>query len=269
MDIRYYPFDVQTCKLTYYAADETKKTIQYDHVVEVEMKEFTENSGWRVIEVRSNKVLRKNNYQIEVEFVLRRRPNFSTFTIIIPLLMLASINVSMFLIPIDSGEKGGFAITIFLAYLIFLTIIKNHLPDNSTQTSGFIVFVDTLLLMGVMSVIYSIVQAKLLVTNGIRGCIVQFYQKCTSSCMKQTPPQSPENINAPFSTEAEPVASTSGQNEESETNENKTTYEEVDTESKDSSLWFGVLNKFDVLICIVFFTLVLISSVIFFVVALL
>lgn len=174
VDIQYYPFDEQFCKIIYYIADETIDTVELNHDSEVPLTEINENSAWKLLGVSRKKVVQSNNYYIEIEFHLSRRPNYATFTLVVPLLMLASLNMCIFLVPIESGEKGGLAITVFLSYGIFISILSDKLPHNSLQTSFFVVFITLLLVLSVLSVLYSVIQAKLVVSiganNSVFGC---------------------------------------------------------------------------------------------------
>lgn len=173
VDIKYYPFDEQVCAITYYVSDETITTVELDHPSDVKLDEYSENSAWKITQVSKRRYLQYNTYYIDVEFRLQRRANFATFTLIMPLLMLAFLNISIFLVPIGSGEKGSFAITIFLSYGIFVTIVSDTLPDNSLQVSYFLLFIIVLLFMSVLSVFYTIIQAKLVASIGEKECSIQ------------------------------------------------------------------------------------------------
>ncbi|KAH3730786.1 hypothetical protein DPMN_056783 [Dreissena polymorpha] len=173
VNIQYFPFDVQTCVLTYYVADESTASVTLDHYLTVDMSEYSENAEWVVTSVTRQRVVRNNNYYIDIEFRLQRRANFALFTLIAPLMALAFLNISVFLVPVDSGEKGSFAITIFLSYGVFMTIISDTLPNNSAQTSTFVLLLETLLCLSVLSVVYTVVQAKLALTIGRKPCPIQ------------------------------------------------------------------------------------------------
>lgn len=175
VNIQYYPFDEQVCTISYYMADETYKTLELTHDAEVTTEELSENSAWKVTKLTVNTYIKEDVYYIDVDFHLQRRPNFTTFTLITPLLMLAFLNVCIFLVPADSGEKGGFAITIFLSYGIFISIISDTLPNNSIQTSYFIIFITVLLVLSVLSVFYVILQGKLIACMGIKESLVKCF----------------------------------------------------------------------------------------------
>lgn len=256
MDIKYYPFDEQTCTLTYYVSDETIITVELDHSAEVNLEEFTENSAWAVTSVTRRRFLKYNTYFVDVEFNLQRRANFATFTLVMPLLMLAFLNICIFLVPSGSGEKGSFAITIFLAYGIFVTIVSDTLPDNSLQICYFLLFIIVLLFMSVLSVFYTVVQAKLMSSYGDRECNVKCLRPRRHSKNKVVP------FNGGAEKDMEVVVVGSGgfdaRNAEVCEGESGPEYDE------ENYTWGMFLEKLDTVIFVCFFVLILLFSVTFF-----
>jgi len=178
VNIQYFPFDEQTCTMTYYAADESITSLELDHYLGVDMSEYTENPSWKVVAATRKRYIKDNNWYVDIQFKLQRRANFALFTLVAPLVMLAFLNISVFLVPINSGEKGSFSITIFLSYGIFFTVVSDTLPQNSLQISYFVLFISILLCLSVVSVFYTVLQAKLVATLG--------HKKCPITCLRKT-----------------------------------------------------------------------------------
>ena len=141
------------------------------------MSEYTENPSWVIVAATRKRYVKDNNWHVDVEFRFQRRPNFATFTLVTPLMALAFLNVCVFLVPINSGEKGAFSITIFLSYGIFLTVISDSLPQNSLQISFFIVFIVMLLCVSVLSVFYTVLQAKIIAAVGQKQCPITCFRR--------------------------------------------------------------------------------------------
>jgi len=177
VNVQYFPFDEQTCKMTFYAAGESLDTLELDHYQTLDMSEYTENAEWVMVGSRRTRYIRDNNYNIELEFRLSRRAYFTAFTLVAPLLMLAFLNICVFLVPADCGEKGTFSITVFLAYSVYLSIISETLPHNSVQLSVFVVFIIVLLCMSVVSVFYTIIQAKMCSQIARKECSITIFRK--------------------------------------------------------------------------------------------
>ena len=54
--------------------------------------------------------------------------------------MLAILNICVFVLPCESGERAGYAITVFLAFAVFLTIISSTLPESSENVAVFSIY---------------------------------------------------------------------------------------------------------------------------------
>jgi hypothetical protein len=216
-----------------------------DHPYSVTLDEYTENSAWKITSLSKRKYLLYNTYHIDIEFQLQRRPNFATFTLIMPLLMLAFLNICVFLVPVGSGEKGSFAITIFLSYGIFVTIVSDTLPDNSLQISYFLLFIIVMLFMSVLSVVYTIIQAKLMSSMGDKECSIKCFQ-----------------FRKPVTIKPTPVDPTKGHADD----ELDTAACKVDNTNDDGKIytWAMFLEKLDVILFIIFFALVLLATSAFF-----
>jgi len=177
VNVQYFPFDEQTCKMTFYVSGESLYTLEFDHFQTVDMSEYSENPEWVMLSATRTRYVRDNNYNVELEFRLRRRADFTAFTLVAPLLMLAFLNICVFLVPSDCGEKGTFSITVFLAYSVYLSIISETLPHNSVQLSFFVVFIIVLLCMSVVSVFYTIIQAKMCSQIAKKECPITIFRK--------------------------------------------------------------------------------------------
>jgi len=165
------------CTITYYAADESTRTVELDHYLGLDMSEYTENPSWIIVAATRKRYVKDKNWHVDIEFWFQRRANFATLTLVTPLMALAFLNVCVFLVPINSGEKGSFSITIFFSYGIFLTVISDALPQNSLEISLFIVFVVMLLCVSVMSVFYTVLQAKIIAAVGQKQCPITCFRR--------------------------------------------------------------------------------------------
>ena len=153
VNVKYYPFDTQTCyllfKLYAYKYNEVKleafKTSRtYDY--------FTGNPQWEFI--TNNESAISTNPQkgtVKFEFQLKRRYDFFLIYIICPILLLSIINDLVFVMPITTGERMGVAITSYLSYAVYMSIINEHVPENSAPIP--LVFVYLILLLAHSSLI--------------------------------------------------------------------------------------------------------------------
>ncbi|KAK3089078.1 hypothetical protein FSP39_000594 [Pinctada imbricata] len=62
---------------------------------------------------------------------LTRRSLFVVVNIVIPIILLGHLNVCVFLIPVQAGERISLAITMLLSYTVFLTLVSSSIPETS------------------------------------------------------------------------------------------------------------------------------------------
>ncbi|XP_052767008.1 neuronal acetylcholine receptor subunit beta-3-like [Mya arenaria] len=168
-DVRYYPFDKQTCTMVIYpAAVNIAVSMEPE---DVNLAEFTENGEWELVET-SSKVVPVNTVDfVRFAFTLKRRTGFVAYTMIFPLACLSVINSVSFLVPVESGEKGCLSITVFLAYAFFITYVTNMLPHNTTpEISLYIKYLSVILFFSVAHYVYVCAQSRIHHCYGGQPC---------------------------------------------------------------------------------------------------
>uniref|UniRef100_A0A914W783 Uncharacterized protein n=1 Tax=Plectus sambesii TaxID=2011161 RepID=A0A914W783_9BILA len=138
MNVRYYPFDEQTCLLKFasWAYDGTK----IDLILiseEGDETNYMTSTEWHLISIRAQK---KNiTYSccpepypfIDVYIHIRRRPMFYVFNLILPCVLISLIALLGFYMPSDSGEKVTLGITTLLSMTVFLMLVAESMPPTS------------------------------------------------------------------------------------------------------------------------------------------
>ncbi|XP_069132333.1 acetylcholine receptor subunit alpha-1-A-like [Argopecten irradians] len=132
-DVTYFPFDLHECEYIFspwmYATNEVYLISTYE---EMEIYSFTPSSLW---ELKSTEVYVEDDafdaqlLMLKIKF--KRLPIFHIVNILVPISVMGILNVLVFLLPADSGERVGFSITVLLAMSVFLTIISDILPNTS------------------------------------------------------------------------------------------------------------------------------------------
>lgn len=161
VNIRYYPFDVQTCKISVYASDETPETVNLipqDGGISDEY--LTASSEWKVIGLALERHVKFHTGMIDYIFTVERRTSFTMYTVIAPIVLLSLANMCVLLIPIEGGEKVSAAVTLFLAYGVLVTSLSDKLPNNSLEVSYLMTYILMLLVLSVLTALYSIIQAR-------------------------------------------------------------------------------------------------------------
>ena len=132
VDVGKYPFDKQACKADFnvwgYDFDEVEIYTISD---KVDTSLFTGNVAW-VLDGTHVQTTRPTTWsQLEVTFYLQRKASFVVVNILMPILFLSLINVFVFLLIPESGERVSYCITVLLSIAVFMTIISDTLPRSS------------------------------------------------------------------------------------------------------------------------------------------
>lgn len=133
VDTTYYPFDTQMCRMEVimwgYSSEELTFTTNR---TDVDISYFQINNEWELMytsAVAINSSTLSPRVLIETHF--KRRPLYYVMNLIFPVMFLALLNLFVFLLPQDSGERVGFSVTLLLANVMFLTIAENMLPATA------------------------------------------------------------------------------------------------------------------------------------------
>ncbi|KAL3868190.1 hypothetical protein ACJMK2_041042 [Sinanodonta woodiana] len=137
IDITYFPFDIQTCNLIFTAWSFLIQQINVTEGMErnIIMNEYEENSEWSIVNTSLDTLQESEDADILFSITLKRKPLFFMLNVILPVILLSLLNVCIFLLPAESGEKASFSVTVFLALAVFLTMVATTLPQNSENVS--------------------------------------------------------------------------------------------------------------------------------------
>ena len=138
VDVTYFPFDTQICDLMFIPwgnqAHEVYMVSELDHAL---TDYFSENGEWMLegtaassgyVEVGEFSFI---NFQIRI----RRRPTFFLVNVVLPIIFMGFLNVLVFILPVQSGERVSYAITVLLAIAVFLTLVGDNMPKTSEPMS--------------------------------------------------------------------------------------------------------------------------------------
>ncbi|XP_061185751.1 neuronal acetylcholine receptor subunit alpha-6-like [Saccostrea echinata] len=162
IDVTYFPFDTQTCNIVF--------TIwsHYLHQVQItssgssfEMDQYKSNSIWDIISTSQVVDNSGSNSVITYTLKLRRKPAHFVGNIIVPILFLGTLNILVFVIPADAGEKMSYSTTVALGFMVFLTIVSSELPANSESTPYLSSYLLIQIIIGGFSLIVSSLQLRL------------------------------------------------------------------------------------------------------------
>ncbi|XP_052251758.1 neuronal acetylcholine receptor subunit alpha-9-like [Dreissena polymorpha] len=105
-------------------------------------EEFEENSRWSLMK-------------------LKRKSTFFVFNILIPMVLLSFLNVLTFVLPVSSGERASYAVTVFLSLAVFLTIVASEIPKNFNTISIVSVYMTAMLALSTATVVTYLLELRL------------------------------------------------------------------------------------------------------------
>ena len=71
---------------------------------------------------------------VQVSLTFTRLRPFYTINFVVPAILLSVCMVLAFLLPTESGERLGFALTVLLSYTVLMTMISDMMPTTSKET---------------------------------------------------------------------------------------------------------------------------------------
>ncbi|XP_060074455.1 acetylcholine receptor subunit beta-type unc-29-like [Ylistrum balloti] len=131
-DVKFYPFDRQMCSLYFSAFMMTVSDVFLESMpTNMILDYYYPNSLWDVTNANMSVVTELESQTFVVTMFLQRRPMFQIINTIVPFSILGLLNIMVFLLPFESGERVGFSVTVLLAVAVFMTIVADTLPVTS------------------------------------------------------------------------------------------------------------------------------------------
>ncbi|XP_046378330.2 neuronal acetylcholine receptor subunit alpha-3-like [Haliotis rufescens] len=161
MDVTKFPFDVQTCSFNVFVWADTINTVDLfpvDNSIGLDI--YNVNSEWDITNTSATRHTKYASFSeiahITYHLQLTRKPSMKILTVVMPVLLLSFLNVVVFLIPVQSGEKLSFSITVLLSFAVFMSFITNMLPQSADSLSVFTLLMAGLFLLSSLYVLLTI-----------------------------------------------------------------------------------------------------------------
>lgn len=160
LDIQKFPFDKQSCELriaAWQTTDWMQKLVPKKRPNE--MAHLSENGEWEFIgiETRSVFIREFNMTEARYNLVMRRRPLYALISTVFPVVLLAVLNSLANSLPVTSGERMTYCLTVLLAFTVFLTLFEENMPRKSTNIPFLSLYLCVHLISSVLSIFISII----------------------------------------------------------------------------------------------------------------
>lgn len=168
IDITYFPFDDQSCKLKMgsWAYDGFQVDL-YAREHPVDLSTFVSNGEWELLKVEA--IRNVITYPCcpepfpDVTFYIhiRRRTLYYTYNVVIPCIMLSTLTLSGFWMRPDSGEKVTLGLTVLLAFSVFMLLVAENMPATSSFVPLIGIYLTTVMSMTSLSVILAVLTSNI------------------------------------------------------------------------------------------------------------
>ncbi|ELU07377.1 hypothetical protein CAPTEDRAFT_204661 [Capitella teleta] len=157
LDMQYFPFDQQACYIHIDPWDYGSK--QVDLTIDDSGSIYTNEtpSGQWVFAGSSAEVIEMpyldfSYKSIKFTLQLSRKPEYYMLTLICPSLMVSVLEILMFLLPPESGEKISLGITGLLSFSVSLLMIADNLPPQSDKVPLLTVYILCIMSLMILSI---------------------------------------------------------------------------------------------------------------------
>ncbi|KAL8585962.1 hypothetical protein ACOMHN_059398 [Nucella lapillus] len=166
VDVTYFPFDVQKCRWNLFIWGGDWMWMDLVAIMDtINLQDYTANGEWDVRETTARahvQVMNNLSYPtLEFEVTLRRRPTLLAMTVLLPVLVLAVVNVFVFTIPSETGERLAYSMTSLLSFGVFMSFIMDAMPSSSLTLSIVAINMSCLLVMSSVYVLCCILSLRL------------------------------------------------------------------------------------------------------------
>lgn len=124
---------------------------------------FTESGEWSLVSTSVNRVAGDiyRSDEIHFNFILKRKPSFLVINVILPIIFMAVINLLVFVLPAESGERVSYSVTVLLALAVFMTLVGDNLPKTSEPMSVLSYYLMCLLILSTLMTVTTIFNLKI------------------------------------------------------------------------------------------------------------
>ena len=154
VDVSYFPWDTQTCQIMFIPWGHFQHEVVMVSTLENALMDYySENGEWTLTGTTATAgMVPGGDFSfISFEIKIMRRPTFFLVNVILPIIFMGFLNVLVFVLPVQSGERISYAITVLLAIAVFLTLVGDNMPKTSEPMSSLCFFLlATLVLSAVI-----------------------------------------------------------------------------------------------------------------------
>lgn len=140
VDVSYFPFDGQRCRLTFGSWTYNGNQIDLHNQLDTgDLTDFVENVEWEMLGMPATRNVitygccSEPYPDVTYTLLLRRRASFYVFNLLLPCIMVSFLAPLGFYLPADSGEKVSLGVTVLLALTVFQLLVAESMPPSESM----------------------------------------------------------------------------------------------------------------------------------------
>jgi hypothetical protein len=95
----------------------------------------------------------------------------------LPIAFMAMINILVFVLPAESGERISYSVTVLLALAVFMTLVGDNLPKTSEPMPILSYYLMILLILSTLMTVTTILNLSIYFKKGqVPGCIKSLFR---------------------------------------------------------------------------------------------
>ena len=162
LDMTYFPFDSQSCDIQLVTWSSTKEMINIVAGTDgFDTSYYEANANWDLLAASTSDASTSTTAGLAFSLNIKRKPFFFLLNFIIPIVCLSILNLFVFVLPCESGEKTNYAIVLFLSFAIFLLIVTEIMPEGMKTVPVMSTYLLIECVMSTIIVFVTIIQLRL------------------------------------------------------------------------------------------------------------
>ncbi|XP_063408877.1 neuronal acetylcholine receptor subunit alpha-3-like [Mytilus trossulus] len=161
MDVTYFPYDSQFCDIELaswgFPVDAVILTF---FKTEINLEDYRPNGEWNLVTTsQKTAVITEDELEFSELFFkmeFKRYYGHYLMSVLVPTILTAVLTFVTFFLPLESGDKIGYILTVLLALAVLLTLFSDSMPTTSKHTSVLVVFLTVTLGMASLVIIFTI-----------------------------------------------------------------------------------------------------------------
>ncbi|XP_077977258.1 neuronal acetylcholine receptor subunit alpha-10-like [Glandiceps talaboti] len=201
INVKYFPFDVQACKLKFGSWTYTSMQINLlNSSYSLHGEGYIRNEQWEMVYNVTQRNVKDYiccpEQYIDVTFYLclRRKPMYYIYNLIIPCLLLCALSLTGFFMPYSVGVvKASISVTLILSLTVFLLLVAEMMPRTSEEIpligQYYLATMCLISLSTAMNVaVLNVHGCKRRVPEWIRLVVLKYiaFMVCMGKCIKDT-----------------------------------------------------------------------------------